>query len=118
MREVASIPNCIQNFGVPGPIKAQEIIDLLDEGAIVVYREKYGFIRLITGYNRPKQRFFFIEAPVRYAFSDWETYLHIGRLGFTTWHVKDFSEIEHFSASIKPVPQVWRWFLRTFKGIA
>ena len=111
------IVSAINNFGISGPIKAGEIMDMVDKEGIVVYREKYGFIRLITGYNKFTQHFFYTEAPMGYAFTEWETFLHIGCSGYTNWYSKDFSEIEHFSAEIKPISGFWKWFLRYFKGI-
>ena len=106
-----------QRLNISRKIRILDIIDLIDKEKFIFYREKYGFIRILIGYNLRTEMFRFVEAPLGWAFSEIKTYLHLCRLGFLTEHQKSFDEIEYFSWEIKPINRFWKWFLLNVKGL-
>lgn len=118
-KDVAAIVSAVKNFGKSlDAVRSWDIIELLDSGELVLYTDKYGFIRIVNGYNRQTQQFHYLEAPISYARSKWQTFLHINRLGFQTTNVKGFEDFEYFGLSVKPINGFWRWWLSSIMKVA
>lgn len=111
MNHAKQIIGAINSFGVGNKIPAQDICDMLDKEKLVFYREKYGFIRILTGYNPLTEKFRYVQAPLGYCMGEVSTYLHLFTLGMCHTYEKDFDEIEYFSGEIKPINKFWKWYL-------
>lgn len=111
MNHAENIVNAVKNFGVGYKVSAQEICDMLDKEKLVCYQEKYGFIRILTGYNPRTEMFRYVQAPVAYSFTEWETYLHLFSYQMLHTYEKSFDELAYFSGSIKPINRFWKWYL-------
>ena len=104
-------------FVAANVLNKEEMLRLLCNEGILLFREKYGFIRLITNYDFRTDTFFYVQAPLGYAFSDTQTYLHIGRHGFLTENKMSWSDIYYWGVEVKRIPRFWKWFLQNFKAL-
>lgn len=103
----------IGNLGMRNKISRYDIMDLLDKEKIIAYREKYGFVRILTGYNRQTEKFFSYSAPLHYDLgSIWSTIIHLNHLGIREERQKDFDEIEYFSYEIKPLTKLQKLYIK------
>ncbi len=106
--------NAINSFGKDMGYPVERLMSLVDEGP-VMWTDKYGFKRLVVGYNPFMEQFYYLSAPLGYS-SDLGVLTHIGHLGFTETYQKEFSEFRYFGVSQRPLNWFEKLYLRIFKG--
>lgn len=108
------IYHSVKNFGKSGNITYGEICELIDKEKVVFYREKYGFIKILTGYNLKKGLFNYIQSPLAYSFSEFQTYLNLFTFRSCETYQKSFEEIEYFAEEVRSINKFWKWYLIKF----
>ena len=101
----------VNNLRVHNKISAHEMIEVIDKEGIAFYQEKYGFIRILTGYDIERMMFKYVQAPLSYSFKKWDTILHLYTHKMLTEHEKSFDELEYFSFKVEPFNKFEKWIL-------
>lgn len=104
------------SFGVPlNQTMRREIIFELDNNVLILWRSKYGWLRILTGYTATGVEY--VEAPLSRATSQISTFLHINHLSPAATVTKDFSEFEFEGVDLIPINRFWKWWLLRVKKI-
>jgi hypothetical protein len=98
------------SFGVSlNQTMRREIMYEIDHNGLVLWRSKYGFLRIIKDYTNTG--FIYVEAPVVYATSIVQTFLHINHLGMCSEVIKDFEDFEFEGLELIHINKFWMWWL-------
>ncbi len=99
------------SFGVPlNHTMRREIIYDLDHEGVVLWRSKYGWLRVITGYTL--FGFIYHEAPLRWASSKTGTLLHLNHPLPSSPVEKDFDEFEFEGIELIYLNRFQKWYLK------
>lgn len=109
--------DAIKNINKSYMLGGREILDLLEKEGMILYKDKYDFLRIITKYFAQTDELCYLQAPLSYSTEEMATYLHLGRLGYITEYKEPMKDFEYFGLEVKKISKFWRWFLKTFKGI-
>lgn len=109
--------DAIKNLNHKGQISVEEIVEMIDREGLVFYQEKYGFIRILTGYDLRARTFRYVQAPLAYSTNKWSTIIHLYTLKMCTEHSKSFDELQYFSWKIEPFNKFIKWILMNVYGL-
>ena len=113
---VRCLKGIFDSFGVPlNHTMRREIIFELDHNGLVLWRSKYGWLRILTGYTETGVEY--VEAPMGWATSSVGTFLHINYLSPATIFANDFSDFEFSGTELIPINRFWKWWLLKVKKI-